>query len=465
MPDFAASDTAATAGGAYDHSLAEGRSRPTRGHIGLIVLSSIAVGLGLGLVLDLLVFGGGREPVITGAALLSLAIGFAMLAELSARRTNQPQDWARVPAISFGVAGAAILILRPSTHVLGLLGWVWPIILMVLVVWMFRRSRRSLQSWSRRVLLYPAFVVLALVAFGGAFETVTEAATSNRPPSGGRTYLVAGHSLYLRCVGSRSPALILFNGLGERTPSWAWVQGDVARQTRVCTFDRAGQGWSGKGVGQQDAHQLSADVRGLLAAANVPGPYVLAGHSVGGAYALAYAMEYPKNVAGVALIDSATPYQFDLPAYPRFYSMWRRGSALLPTLARAGIARIYSLGIGSSTLPPDARRQARAFSSSPRELRADRDEFAELRTVFRQDQALTSLGGKPLFVLTADLGQQSGWSAAQGKLATLSTNSAHQTTRGATHVALLEDEHYAAVSSRAIAAVVHSVRTSTPLGH
>src|SRR5215208_5030910 len=167
MPDFAASDTAATAGGAYDHSLAEGRSRPTRGHIGLIVLSSIAVGLGLGLVLDLLVFGGGREPVITGAALLSLAIGFAMLAELSARRTNQPQDWARVPAISFGVAGAAILILRPSTHVLGLLGWVWPIILMVLVVWMFRRSRRSLQSWSRRVLLYPAFAALPLVALAG----------------------------------------------------------------------------------------------------------------------------------------------------------------------------------------------------------------------------------------------------------------------------------------------------------
>ena len=131
--------------------------------------------------------------------------------------------------------------------------------------------------------------------------------------------------------------------------------------------------------------------------------------------------------------------------------MWRRGSALLPTLARAGIARVYSLGMGASTLPPDARRQARAFSSLPREVRADRDEFAELKTVLHQDQALTSLHGKPLFVLTADLGQQSGWSASQDKLATLSTNSAHQTTQGATHVALLEEEHYAAVSSQAIA--------------
>lgn len=463
MPDFAASDTAAAADGANDHSLAEDGSRPARGHIGLIVLSSIAVGLGLGLVLDLLVFGGGREPVITGAALLSLAVGCAMLAELSARRTNQPQEWARIPAICFGVAGAAILILRPSNHVLGLLGWVWPLLLLVLVVWMFRGSRRSLHNWSRRALLYPAFVLLALVAFGGAFETVVEAATSNEPPSGGRTYVVAGHSLYLRCVGSGSPAVILFNGLGERTPSWAWVQGDVARQTRVCVFDRAGEGWSGKGVGLQDAHELSADVRGLLAAARVPAPYVVAGHSVGGVYALAYAMDYPKDVAGVALIDSATPYQFDLPDYPAFYSMWRRGSALLPTFARAGIMRLSVGNLGFTSLPADARSQARAFASSPQELNADRDEFAELRTVLDQVKALTSLGGKPLFVLTADVGQQSGWFDAQDRLATLSTSSVHQTTHGATHEALVEDKDYAAVSGRAIEAVVRSVRTSAPL--
>jgi len=429
---------------ANDHSPTEEATRSARGHIGLIVLSSIAVGLGLGLVLDLLVFGGSREPVITGCALLSLAAGCAMLAALSARRTDQPQRWAIVPAICFGLTGAAILILRPSGHVLGLLGWVWPILLVVLVVWMLRGSRRSLHSWSRRALLYPAFVVLAL------------AVTNNRSPSGGRSYVVAGHSLYLRCVGSGSPAVVLFNGLGERTPSWAWVQGAVARQTRVCVFDRAGQGWSGKGVGGQDAHQLSADVRGLLAAANVPGPYVLAGHSVGGTYALAYAMDYPKDVAGVALIDSATPYQFDLPWYPGFYSLWRRASALLPTFARAGVARVYSFGSFSS-LPSDARRQARAFGSSPRELRADRDEFAELRTVFRQDQSLTSLGGKPLFVLTADLGQESGWFAAQDRLATLSTNSVHQTAHGATHEALLVDRNYAAVTGRAIVSLVHSI--------
>jgi pimeloyl-ACP methyl ester carboxylesterase len=457
MPEFAARNAAA-GNGAKDNSVTDEGSRAARGHIGLVVLTSIAVGLGLGLVLDLLVFGGSREPVITGCALLSLAAGCAILAAVSARRTNQPQRWAIVPALCFGVTGAAILILRPSNHVLGLLGWVWPILLAVLVVWMFRGSRRSLDSWSRRALLYPALVLLALVALGGAFETVMEAATSNIPPSGGRTYLVAGHRLYLRCVGAGSPAVILFNGLGERTPSWAWVQGDVARETRVCVFDRAGQGWSGKGVGGQDAHQLSADVRGLLAAASVPGPYVLAGHSVGGVYALAYAMDYPKDVAGVALIDSATPYQFDLPWYPGFYSMWRRASALLPTVARAGIARLSVGMIGSASLPADARRRARAFASSPRELSADRDEFAELRTVLRQVQSLTSLDGKPLAVLTADLGQGSGWFAAQDRLAALSTSSVHRTVHGATHQALLEDRTYAAATARTIIALVRSIK-------
>jgi pimeloyl-ACP methyl ester carboxylesterase len=442
--------------------LPEGDHGDRHGHIGLVVLTSIAAGLILGLVLTFGVFGGRREHVITGAALIALGFGMLTLVGLSRRLTDQPQSWALVPGLGVGVAGVALLVLGPGDRALGRLGWIWPLLLALIVVWSVRGARRSLHNWSRRAILYPALAVLALLALGGAFETIAEATTDNDPPSGGRTYLVAGQRLYLRCSGSGSPAVILFNGFGERTPNWAWVQGEVARETRVCVFDRAGQGWSGNAPGRQDAHQLSADVDGLLAAANVPGPYVVAGHSVGGTYALAYAMDYPKAVAGVALIDSATPYQFDLPTYPRFYSVWRRVSALFPTLARAGVARAVFSG-ASGSLPADARRAARAFSSSPRERRADRDEFAELPTVFRQAKALTSLGAKPLFVLTAGLGQQSGWSAAQTRLARLSGNSRQQTTHGATHEALLLEKKHAAVSGGAIIAVVRSVRTGEPL--
>lgn len=440
------------------------RERGRSGHIGLIVLGSIVAGLVLGLVLVLGVFGGSDEATITGAALISLGAGMLILFLLAGRRTDQPQPWALVPAIAVGALGFALLIIRPGDRLLGWTGWIWPILIVLLVVWSVRAARRSLRNWSRRWLLYPALAVLGLVALGGAYETVAEATTSNPAHSTGRTYLVEGHRLYLDCVGSGSPTVVLFNGLGERTPNWAWVQSAVARQTRVCAYDRAGQGWSGKAPGRQDGHQLAADLHGLLSAAHVPGPYVVAGHSVGGTYALAYAMDDPKETAGVALIDSASPHQFeDLPDYPGFYSMWRRVGALLPSVGRAGIPRLTS-GLGSGELPPDARSEARAFNSSPRELRANHDEFLELRTVFDQTKALTSLDGKPLFVLTADVGQQSGWSEAQDKLATLSTNSRHQTVQGATHTALIEEEGFAGATSRAIGAVVQAARSGERLG-
>jgi pimeloyl-ACP methyl ester carboxylesterase len=189
---------------------------------------------------------------------------------------------------------------------------------------------------------------------------------------------------------------------------------------------------------------------------------VLAGHSTGGTYALTYAARYPQQVAGVALIDSSTPYQFDLPDYPSFYSMFRRVGALFPSLARAGIAR-PTLGTGFATLPTDAREQARTFAASPRELRANQNEFLELRTVFEQAKALKSLGAKPLAVLSADRDQQRGWAAAQDELARLSTNSVHRTAHGSTHSALLEEERFASMTTRAIADVVRAARSDRPL--
>jgi pimeloyl-ACP methyl ester carboxylesterase len=417
---------------------------PAQGHLGLVVLGSIAGGLGAGAAFDLLVFGGSGETVITGMALLSLAFGFALLAALSSWRTSQPQSWAIRPAVWFGAAGLSMVLTHPGSHVVGLLGWVWPPLLFVVVIWMERAVRRSLRNWSRLALLYPAFALLTLLAFGGAYETVAEATTPQSAPKSGHVYAVNGHSLYMSCSGRETPTVVLFNGLGEGASSWSHVQPNVAGTTRVCTFDRAGEGASGPAPGRQDGRELAADLHALLAAARVPGPYVLAGHSVGGTYALVYAHEYPNQITGVALVDSSTPYQFDLPAYPSFYSTWNRVSALFPTMARAGLSRLFGLG-------------------TPREVRAARNEFEELPTAFKQAQALTTLGSKPLVVLTAGLGQQAGWSASQDKLALLSSSHAHRTVRGATHTALLDDPSFARITSLAIKAVVLGARTGMSL--
>ncbi|MFL5953420.1 MAG: alpha/beta hydrolase [Gaiellaceae bacterium] len=438
-------------------SISSSATRADRGHVGLVVLASIVVGVVLGVVFVLGVFAGGSESQIIGSGLIGLGGGLGLLAFASTRRTSQPQQWALIPGVATGFAGIGFLALAPSEHLLELSSWVWPVLVETLVVWSFHGARRSLDNWSRRALIYPVLFVLFLVAVGGAVGTVQAATSSNPAPTSGRGYLANGHRLYLNCVGSGAPTVVLFNGLGEWTPNWAWVQTKVSRTTRVCTFDRAGEGWSRGRAVREDGQQLSSDLHALLRAAHIPGPYVLAGHSVGGTYALVYAIQYPADVAGVALIDSATPYQFNLPDYPAFYSMWKRASALLPSAARTAMGRM-ALRTGFGSLPPRARDAARAFNSSPRQLTASRIEFLQLPAIFNQAKALRTLNGKPLAVLSATVGEMRGWAAAQNKLAQLSTDSVHSRLAGATHAALLEDAKFAQATTRTITQVVTRVR-------
>ena len=429
-----------------------------KGHIGLVVLASIVAGLALGLVLVLWVFAGADEPRITGSALVALGAGLALLATASARCTSQSQAWARVPGLASVLAGV-VVGLMPSGRAFDIADWIWPVLLAALVVSSVRGARRSLANWSRRALLYPALAVLFLIAVAGAAGTVMAATSSNPVPTSGHTYLVNGNHLYLNCTGSGSPTVVLFNGLGERTPSWAWVQANVSAATRVCSFDRAGEGWSGGKATAQDGQQMASDAHALLAAAHVPGPYVVAGHSVGGTYALVFAEQYPSQIAGVAVIDSSTPYQFDLPDYPGDYSMMKRAYALMPTVARTAIGKVM-LRSGHGTLPPQARNAARSFASSPRELRADRIELLQLPTIFNVAKALHTLNGKPLAVVSASVGEMRGWTAAQNKLAQLSTKSTHRTVAGATHETLLEDEAFAGFASAAITHVAQMARSA-----
>ena len=173
---------------------------------------------------------------------------------------------------------------------------------------------------------------------------------------------------------------------------------------------------------------------------------MLVGHSLGGAYMLDFAQQFPAQVAGVALVDSMTPYQFTkLPGYAGFYDGLHRVSGLLPSAARLGVGLIAGSGYGA--------REARGF----------RDEVAGIPDALHHAQELESIGDTPLIVVTAGRGQQAGWAAAQADLTTLSTNCLHRLVPGATHTSLLDDRADAAVSSRAISDVVRSARAAKPL--
>jgi pimeloyl-ACP methyl ester carboxylesterase len=86
-----------------------------------------------------------------------------------------------------------------------------------------------------------------------------------------------------------------------------WISPAVARDSKVCVYDRAGRGWSEAADGPQDGVQTAGDLPTLLDRAHAPGPYVLAGHSFGGLYILTFAANYPDQVAGMVLLDSTAP--------------------------------------------------------------------------------------------------------------------------------------------------------------
>jgi len=266
----------------------------------------------------------------------------------------------------------------------------------------------------------------------------------------------------LNCTGSGSPTVVLEPGLGEVSSAMGWIAPVVARDTRVCVYDRAGRGWSDPADGPQDAVQTTTDLHTLLDRAHIPGPYVLAGHSFGGLYILTFAATYPDQVAGMVLLDSTAPVPGPVPPTKAgSYDLGGRIAALLPALAHLGAAHL--IGDSYDSLPPDSRDEARATVSTAHSVKSFINEFFEGSAATHQAASLVDFGSKPLIVVTAGRGHDASWLAAQDKLATLSTNSRHQIVADATHVSLVLDQTDAAAASQAIRDVVAAVRTSRPL--
>lgn len=446
----------------------DGPSRPdpgAGGHIGWIVAGSLATGLVAALLLVAAPFIPAQESNITGAVLCGFALGWAMVAVLSVRFTAQPQRWAAAPALFMGAGG--LLLVAFGSSVNKVLDWVWPPALLALVIWMILRARRQLHSRSRGWLLYPVFAMSALAAVGGGYETVREAADAKAYPAPGQLIDVGGHRLHLHCTGPGSPTVVLEAGGGGMSSHFGWIAPAVARDTRVCIYDRAGRGWSEPADTPQDGTQIATDLHTLLQRGQVQGPYVLAGHSFGGLYVLTFAARYPDEVAGMVLVDSTAPASAAKPraASPGAsgsYDVLGRISALISTSARCGLARLYAQ-TDYGSLPPRSRDEARAGGATASTVRSTIDEYIQASASVEQAAALRDFADKPLVVLTAGSGSAAGWSAKQNHLATLSTNNVHRVIDGATHDSLIADEEDAAATTQAILDVVSSVRSDGPL--
>jgi len=130
-------------------------------------------------------------------------------------------------------------------------------------------------------------------------------------PPMGNFYPVNGHKMQIYCMGSGSPTVVLEAGLGVAADvlSWGDFQPKLSLTTRVCSYDRAGLGWSEPQPDSSDADHIAANLHQLLAKANITGSVVLMGHSMGGVYIRDYLAHYPVGVAGLVLVDSSTPLQ------------------------------------------------------------------------------------------------------------------------------------------------------------
>ena len=172
------------------------------------------------------------------------------------------------------------------------------------------------------------------------------------PP--GKLVDVGGFRLHIQCAGEGAPSIILDAALGGSSLSWSLVQPELAKLSRVCSYDRAGFGWSDAGPLPRTAGRIADELRTLLDRAGVPPPFLPVGHSFGGLVALIFAHRFRSETAALVLVDPAHAEDWAKPA-PKEQVQIDRGVRLCrygAITARLGLARIVAalVGLGQLTL-------------------------------------------------------------------------------------------------------------------
>ena len=344
------------------------------------------------------------------------------------------------------------------------------------------RPKRGLGFWIRRGLLWSLVALLALVIIGLLYQALASYRDQRSvSPAPGQMVSVGTHQLHINCIGNGSPTVILEAGWAYTSLEWsAHVQPNVAKQTRVCSYDRAGLGRSELGPGSKDATQVTGELHALLDKAGIEGPYVLVGHSLGGLYSRVYADRYPEDVAGMVLVQSMHPDQFERIGMASALKMNHRTGLIGAPLARMGVVRLSGLFPPSSDLPPLQRKQANSLYYQTSHLVAELGELSAMPEVMAQVRQTGGLGEKPLAVVSggsaggqqADAMADSKSKAArierevpviQEELNHLSSDSTKRVVQGATDDSLVLNRSHAQQTSEEIVRVVEAVRNHQSL--
>lgn len=167
----------------------------------------------------------------------------------------------------------------------------------------------------RKLGYWLAAALVCVAAVSTIFNAAVGAVNRRLHPPPGSFFNVDGSRLHLYCTGTGTPTVILESGLGDDWLQWRKVQPALSQLTRVCSYDRAGYGWSDPRPGPRDSIHIADELHELLTKAGISGPVLLMGHSAGGLHIRQYATKYPADVVGLVFVDASTPAQFDvLPA-------------------------------------------------------------------------------------------------------------------------------------------------------
>ena len=270
-------------------------------------------------------------------------------------------------------------------------------------------------------------------------------------PVPGSFYSVAGKQMHLYCTGKGSPAIVIEVGAGSNSLGWGAVQHRLSQLTRVCSYDRAGHGWSEPRSGPHDAETIARELHALLNQAGEKEPFVLLGHSAGGLYIREYARQFPSEVAGAVMIDSSSPRQID--ELPGWRQDWEADKRNAPRQLLWERLRVWSgwerlTGNCSNTPSPEVAYLAGQYNAEmcrPGYVGGDDNELPYYEASFKQADRLKSFGHIPLLVISADsslrtegmtaddIAGRSVWDREQEQLKSLSPQSWRVIARGAGH--------------------------------
>lgn len=253
-----------------------------------------------------------------------------------------------------------------------------------------------IRHWLRIIVRGLFLFVIILTVAGFLYENISEARDRRFNPMPGQLIDVGGYKMHIDCTGQGTPTVILDSGLGDSYISWNKVQPGIAQFARVCSYDRAGLGYSDSSPHSRTSKDIAEELHTLLHNVGISSPYILVGHSMGGYDVRLYASLYRSEIAGMVLVDASHPEQQKRfpAALNDMDAGWVREQEFLEFTTPLGIPRL----LGFCAHEVEARAAECNFHS-------EREGVLELKAFpesAAQTAATGSLGDLPLVALSHD---------------------------------------------------------------